>query len=380
MVKLSLVHSGGALESVGESFLPHSPFKNDGGLADPEAALMEEMLIAYRTRRMGALRHTAKTVSRDIQIIRDFQVFAGCPPWRWSEELFDQWNEHLGLDRKLAVASQRHYQIAIKCFLDYVSTNTKFTNESLRRFGYSLVQICHKGNLIPHIVDRELESRRRALTHDELSKLMNGLDEDICEAHRFHGKDLRPLQRDKVLFFTIYILGLRASEALKLNIESFEPNPEIPALRNYGFASVWGKGSNGSGPRHRIVPVDNPQLPPLLKWYMEKVRPLLMGRADANEKAIFLSERGKRMAISTLEARFQRAIDHAGLGGLNLTPHSLRHSSVTHGAMEGRSLEVLRRKHGHVYAATTQQYCHIPDYFIKKQVSEYVNRKLENII
>ncbi|PIU43270.1 MAG: integrase, partial [Candidatus Nealsonbacteria bacterium CG07_land_8_20_14_0_80_40_10] len=69
---------------------------------------------------------------------------------------------------------------------------------------------------------------------------------------------------------------------------------------------------------------------PILDWYIKNVRPYFMVNADANETALFLSERGNRIGLSTAEARFQHVIDLAGLGGLGFTPHCMRHSSVTH--------------------------------------------------
>jgi site-specific recombinase XerD len=347
-------------------------------LSDRGAALLREMLDAYQTRRVGALRHTRKTVDRDLAVISDFLAFARQPPWAWTEEAFERWCEHLGIERRLAPASQRHYQSAIRNFLAYLTDNVKFMNEVRRLFNLDLVQICHRENCIPHVSDREIRTERRAMTHEEISQLFSSLDNAIAEAHRFGTKDFRPLQRDKTLFFTIYAAGLRASEALGLNVDSFLPNPTFPAFGNYGFVSVWGKGSRGSGSRHRTVPVDHAGLPPLLKWYMDKVRPGLLVRADANKTAMFLSERGRRLAISTLEARFQGAIDLAGLGGKNLTPHCLRHSSVSHGTMALMSVEAMRRKHGHAFAATTQGYTHVPDDFVNQEINRLVDRQLRN--
>lgn len=342
-------------------------------------ALTNEMLDAYQVRRTGALRHSQKTVARDLFVIKDFMTFSGQPPWFWTEDLFDGWCNHLWADRKLAPASQRHYQSAIRGFLEYLTTNIKFTNEVRRRFGVELTQICTADNCIPHVQEREMRENRRALTHEEIIQLFSSADDAIRESHTFRGKDFEPLRRDKALLFTLYALGLRASEALNLDVESFQPNPAFPKFGRYGLASVKGKGAQGSGGKFRIVPVDHPGLPPVLKWYVEKVRPSLLRKGHANEDALFLSERGKRMSISTLEARFQNAITRAGLGGKNLTPHSLRHSSVTHGLMDNRSLESMRLKHGHVFASTTQGYAHIPDEFVNRQVNAYVDRQLKSI-
>lgn len=345
-----------------------------------DQALLAEMLDAYHARQVGSRRHEQKSYARDLGILQDFLRFSGAPPWRWSEQNFDAWCRHLGLERELAPSSQRLYQSAVHGFLQFLIDNVKFRNEVRRLYGIDLVQICTEENRIPHVTDRELSKERRAMTHEEINSFFRATDAAIGEAHRFGSKSFRPLQRDKALFFMIYVAGLRISEALGLKTHSFYPNPQLPELGDFGFVSVMGKGSHGSGPRYRSVPIDHIGLPPMLRWYMDKVRPYFLVNADANEDALFLSERGRRLAISTLEARFQALIELAGLSGLNLTPHCLRHSSVTHGTMAAMSVEAMRRKHGHAFSATTQVYTHFPDEFVGQEVTRFVERQFDDAL
>ena len=174
----------------------------------------------------------------------------------------------------------------------------------------------------------------------------------------------------------LYIGGLRISEALGLNVTSFEGNSQFPAFGEYGYINVYfGKGSKGSGKKHRKVPVTHPALPQLLDWYVKNIYPELMANADANETALFLSERGNRMGRSTAEARFHHALDLADLEGRGFTPHSMRHSSVTHESLR-LSLEANRLKHGHVYAATTQGYMHISDDMVREETNNVISKQL----
>lgn len=342
-------------------------------LADDEQRLFDAIVAAWVQRRTGALRHHIRSVTRDVSIVRDFTAHSGLPPWRWTEDDFDAWCEHLAHDRRLQVASQRHYQGAIRVFLDYLTTNVKFRGDVHSRFGVSPRQICTDENCIPHNVQNERSAlhERRALTHDEIERLFDGIRKATLAASRFHGKDYNPLRRDNALFYLIYTGGLRISEALSLNVSSFEPNPALPEFGNFGFIHVWGKGSRGSGPRHRPVPVTHRDLPPMLDWYIRKVRPEFLRYADPNETALFLSERGRRLVISSAEARFQKCLQASGLDGLGLTPHCLRHSSVTHESLRF-STEVVRRKHGHSNAAVTQGYMHVPDTFVDREICRVV--------
>ena len=360
--------------------LPSLPAsENRLSLPEKDDALFSEMLERWATRRQGRLRHQKKSVENDIAVVRDMLNHAGKAPWYWTEDDFDDWCDNIGIGRALAVATQRKYQSAIRGFFDYIVDNVKFKNVVRREYGIDLRQICHSENCIPHVHERELSRERRAFTHEEIVRFFDGYDKAIYEAARFHSKDLRPLQRDKALFFLLYAAGLRISEALALDLTSFSPNPNFPEFGKTGFISVWGKGSRGSGKKFRQVPVTHHQLPPLLEWYIATVRHHFMANADANEQALFLSERGRRMCASTLEARFQHGLDFAGLAGNGLTPHCMRHSSVTHESLRF-GIEANRRKHGHAYASTTQGYMHIPDEMVNEEITCAIASQLDQIL
>ena len=348
-------------------------------LAPEDAKLFDDIIDAWTRRRVGSLRHTEKAVSRDVAVVRDFAAHSGLPPWLWDEDAFDDWCDHIGLERKLARATQRHYQSSIRTFLEYLSTNVKFRNDIRRTYGVEPRQICTEENCIPHTVENESETERRAFTHEEIERFFDGLRRASVEAGRFRTKDYNPLRRDRGLFFTLYSAGLRISEGLGLNLTSFAPNPNLPELGQYGFIKVWGKGSRGSGPRFRTVPVTHPDFPELIDWYITKVRPEFLHRADPNEQALFLSERGTRLKISSAEARFKVATRHSGLEGENLTPHCLRHSSVTHESLR-LSMEAVRRKHGHSSAAVTQGYMHVPDVMVDDEISGVVSREIDDAL
>jgi site-specific recombinase XerD len=357
----------------------HQTFEGILSLPENDAALFNDMIAKWTARRTGSLRHQAKSVAHDIAVVQNMLIHVGAAPWYWTEDDFDSWNDHIGIERGLAQSSQRKYQSAIRSFFEYITENVKFKNLVRQNYGIDLKQICHSENCIPHINETEKTKERTALTHEQIVTLFDAIDLNIKEAVKFHAKDVRPLQRDKAFFYLLYIGGLRISEALDLNVTSFEPNPNFPEFGLYGFIKAWGKGSKGSGKKFRTIPVTHPQLPQMLEWYVQNVRPYFMVNADANEVALFLSERGTRLAISTAEARFQHVIDLAKLNGLGFTPHCLRHSSVSHEAMRF-STEMVRRKHGHVYAATTQGYMHIPDEMVNDEINRVIGSQLDKII
>jgi site-specific recombinase XerD len=80
-----------------------------------------------------------------------------------------------------------------------------------------------------------------------------------------------------------------------------------------------------------------------------------------------------------MEARFQHAIDLADMDGRGFVPHSLRHSSVSHESHR-LSLEANRRKHGHVYAATTQGYTHVEDEYVDDEIARAIDAQIRAAI
>lgn len=158
-------------------------------------------------------------------------------------------------------------------------------------------------------------------------------------------------------------------------MDDFFPNRDLPELGDFGFARVTGKGSSGSGPKQRTVPVLNPALPKILAWYLAQVRPFLLKKADPNEKALFLTERGTRLSSSALDNRFQNAVELAGMDGRGFTPHSLRHSLISEVQQQSLSLEATRRLAGHAFACTTQDYTHVGDRAVQAEIAQYVRQQ-----
>jgi len=348
-------------------------------IPDSDLSLMEDMSNAYEQRRLGSLNHNEKSVRSDAAIIHNFFVFIQKAAWDADEDDFDAWCYDLGHERKLVTNSQRKYQSAVQMYYRYIANNVKFQAEVMDRYGIRIRQIVTEENKIPHVQERQRTHERPAFTHAQITHFMDTINAQIVEAAQFHSKELLALQRDKVMFYTMYILGLRNSEACNLHMNSFQDNPKIPEFENFGFATIYGKGSKGSGPKIRTVPVDHPDLPPLLAWYIEKIRPIYLKKdqCDPNEQALFITERGSSMKPGSLIYRFKKICEYAGLDNMGFTPHCLRHTFTTHSTEAGRSLEYTRRKLGHEYAATTQGYTHCGDEFVNRELSQCAGSLLD---
>lgn len=159
-----------------------------------------------------------------------------------------------------------------------------------------------------------------------------------------------PLElRDRAIFELAYGAGLRAEELVNLEVTSLDPDAE--ELR------VEGKGG-----RTRIVPAGEPAWR-ALDAYLDRARPALAGAAE--EPALFLSRRGRRLSTSDVRRRLQvavrRAATHAGV-----SPHTLRHSFATHLLRGGADLRAIQELLGHASISTTQTYTRVESQRLKQ--------------
>lgn len=329
--------------------------------------LTMKMLNGYRIRLEGGAAQKKKTVDRSITSIVDFITFSGKAPWLLGEEDFERWSYHVGVERQCSQDTQRIYQGAVRDFYNYLVGKMVYVNEARKLSGVTIRQVSFKHNSIVHKLDNTGRLARDAVQTEHFNQMMQAFGDAIQEAATFHSKSLYPLMRDRVLFFLVEDLGLRAQEVLGTDLCDFTADARLPDFGKFAAVSVTGKGG-----KERTVLIENPLLPPMLKFYVEKVRPKMMSLDNPNETAMFLSERGGRFLYGAFWARFRNALALVDLDyapkGKRLSPHSLRHTSVTSCMTSGRSLEMNRLKHGHKYATTTQGYGHVPDEFVSREI------------
>lgn len=347
-----------------------------GLLAVADAKFIVEMLEGWSNRHISK-RNAEITIKSNISAVKDLVMHSGLPPWRWTEQIFEQWGAYLALNRRLVVSTQRKYQSAIRGFLDYLIGNAYFQSETQRRYGTGIRQIVTADNSLVHRVEDESERVRRAFSDSEITRLFEVIDQELAIMVRQNHKGRFPLMRDKAFFAFQYVTGTRIGEVVGVNLNSFLEHPSFPEFGQFARVSVWGKGSQGSGPKHRNIIVDHPGLPSILKWYKDRVRPEFARIADPNEMAFFLNERGRRVSIGGMEKRFERILELAGLDGQGFVTHSLRQTSITHGSMILGGSLAMKYKAGHKFQATTEGYADYPDDFVQKEVEKATRQLID---
>jgi len=148
--------------------------------------------------------------------------------------------------------------------------------------------------------------------------------------------------RDRAMLELLYATGLRVSELIGLNVN--DVNLEA------GFLRCIGKGN-----KERLVPVGAAARKALTD-YLSFSRPQLAERT--NERALFLTVRGKRFCRGNVQQLLQRHVQRAGLTR-RVSPHVLRHTFATHLLEHGADLRSIQEMLGHADIATTQVYTHV---------------------
>jgi integrase/recombinase XerD len=149
-------------------------------------------------------------------------------------------------------------------------------------------------------------------------------------------------QRDRALLETMYACGLRASEAIGLELAHVDLEAGVLLAR-------------GKGSKERLVPIGSAALA-ALGGYLARARPKLVG--DADESHVFVNLRGGSLSRQGLYKIVQ---GHARTAGLDarMSPHTLRHTFATHLLAGGCDLRSLQEMLGHADIGTTQVYTHL---------------------
>ena len=145
--------------------------------------------------------------------------------------------------------------------------------------------------------------------------------------------------RDRALLELLYATGARVSEAVALNVDD---------LVDGDIVRLFGKGS-----KQRIVPVGS-FARAAIDAYLVRARPGFSVRGTATP-ALFLGARGQRVSRQNAWLIIRAAAEKANLG-VEISPHTFRHSFATHLLAGGADVRVVQELLGHSSVATTQIY------------------------
>jgi len=174
----------------------------------------------------------------------------------------------------------------------------------------------------------------KAISQEDVEKLLN------APAKRPGPRSLR----DRAILEVLYASGMRVSELVALNVGDV----------NLASDNVRCVGKAG---KERVIPI-YPQAARAIEKYVNEGRIQLL--RDAEEKALFLNHRGRRLTRQGLWLIIKRYVEDVGITD-PVTPHTLRHSFATHMLSGGAELQDVQALLGHASISTTQVYRQVTD-------------------
>lgn len=145
--------------------------------------------------------------------------------------------------------------------------------------------------------------------------------------------------RDEILVLTLYILGLRISEALDLSIDSFQ--------KKISFLRIKGKGE-----KIRFTPLPENLLASIGDYIK------VMEVHPAEKSPLFCNRYGKKLSRISCWKMIKKAALEAGISK-KISPHTLRHSCATHLLRGGAGIRMVQEFLGHSNIETTEIYTHV---------------------
>ncbi len=153
--------------------------------------------------------------------------------------------------------------------------------------------------------------------------------------------------RDLCMITLFLNCGMRLSELVGISLGDID--------REMNHVRVLGKGS-----KERIIYL-NDACKAVLTEYLINYR-LIEANRNITDKALFLSNREKRISNKTVQFVVYKYLDMSGLGSKHYSVHKLRHTAATLMYQSGNvDIRVLKDILGHEQLNTTQIYTHVSD-------------------
>jgi integrase/recombinase XerC len=340
----------------------------------PHDAMVEAMLHGWRAQQTArGLRED--TIEARERLVRRFLEFTNEYPWQWGPSHVDEWTVSLTGESHLAPSTIRGYQTDLRLFSEYLTDGRYgWAVECEKAFGSFPVAICHEWNTIAHLNDYEGNPEARPFTRAELQRFLDYADEQVERAVRAKRKGALAAYRDATLFKVIYAWGLRRTETSKLDLADWGRNPAAPEFDRYGMLHVrYGKAVRGQPPRRRNVASVMGWAVEAVVDYVEQIRP----RFGCEEHpALWVTERGGRIKPAEINARFVVYRDALRLPDV-LSPHSLRHSYVTHLTEDGVDRRFIQEQVGHRCDTSTAIYTHVSGDFMNTALRKALGPALD---
>ncbi|QGS37275.1 tyrosine-type recombinase/integrase [Aerococcus viridans] len=303
-----------------------------------------------------AVGYTEATIALNLRNIHDFLNLIDKFIWEITADDVEMFYIHL-IGKNLAHSTRRKYQSNITTFLEYLRSRKSI--EIYSKLGVRVPDVFDQFNKFFHRKD-DYDVRVVPPKKSTIDQLFDSMREELS-----YGRKYYTVGRDYVFFKLLGLLGLRINELVMVNITDVRMD-----LGTTGIGKLhvrYGKGSRGTGPKQRWVPLLNGS-DELINWYLENIYPNFV-KDDGDGKALFLSEKGTRVGRDTMRANLYRRQNKAGISKEEIfSAHQLRHAFATNLAEKGVDILTLSKLLGHSNISTTAGYLDPSSDFIEKRI------------
>ncbi len=266
---------------------------------------------------------------------------------------------HLGFERRLSDLTCKNYRRDLKrleAYCDEIGVERWRDLDS----GHvrSFASACYRRGLSARSIQRHLSAARTffryLLREKQVSanpvesvsapkspkRLPGNLDADRMARFVDLPGEGALVDRDRAMLELLYSSGLRLAELTDLDIVNLDLNDAT--------VHVTGKGN-----KDRILPVGRKAIEALRQWLISRSE-----LANADETAVFVSNRGTRISKRNVQARIDHWAKQQGID-VNVYPHLFRHSFASHVLESSQDLRGVQELLGHANISTTQVYTHL---------------------
>ncbi len=154
--------------------------------------------------------------------------------------------------------------------------------------------------------------------------------------------------RDYIMIALLYATGIRREELANIKLSDIDLTG--------GTVTVLGKGN-----KVRVVPIGDATVSEIDQFL--KIRQDFCDEKAARSPFLFLNKQAEPLTVRSVDRLVKK---FAASVGLDVTPHTLRHSFATHLLENGADLLLIKEILGHSSLSTTQKYTHITAESMKK--------------
>ena len=245
---------------------------------------------------------------------------------------------YAGFDRKNSTTTRMRKLSALKSFFRYAHTKRHLIDNN----PTTDVDAPKKNSTLP-----------KYMSVEEAVRLLETVRSDT---------ESKTVQRDYTIIALFLNTGMRLSELVGLNLESFDSE--------LTYVKVIGKGN-----KERIIYLNNAARAAVASYLRIRLDPKYIRTSTG---ALFLSQREQRISAKTVQWVVYKYLQLAGLGAKGLSVHKLRHTAATLMYQSGKvDIRVLKDILGHEQLNTTQIYTHVVNRNIEEAVS---NNPLSDVI